>query len=407
MKKISLTVNGQSVTADIPARTQLADFLRDNQLLTGTHIGCEHGICGACTVMIDGAPARSCITYAVACEGAEVTTVEGLDDDPIAEELRRAFQEQHGLQCGYCTPGMMVTARDIVRRFPDADETRIRHELSGNLCRCTGYVGIVRAIRQVIEARRRNGASDGFTARSELGPVGSGHAAANAAEAVAKPAEAVKPVATKARKSAASGDKAASGPRPLNEMQRSLRISGPREQVWEQFEDIAALARCMPGAHVSEIDEAGRMIGVMRVKFGPISAAFDGEADNERVEDAYRGKLFGTGRDQRTGTRVTAEVDYALHEADGGGATDVAISVRYGLSGALAQFARGGLVEDFADRLAQQFAGNLERMLSGEQPATGDGDAGNAGNDVNAVSLVLGVLGARLRRFFNRLLGRG
>nr|WP_241503889.1 SRPBCC family protein [Ferruginivarius sediminum] len=190
-------------------------------------------------------------------------------------------------------------------------------------------------------------------------------------------------------------------------MQRSLRISGPREQVWEQFEDIAALARCMPGAHVSEIDEAGRMIGVMRVKFGPISAAFDGEADNERVEDAYRGKLFGTGRDQRTGTRVTAEVDYALHEADGGGATDVAISVRYGLSGALAQFARGGLVEDFADRLAQQFAGNLERMLSGEQPATGDGDAGNAGNDVNAVSLVLGVLGARLRRFFNRLLGRG
>ena len=151
---ITLTVNGEAVEADVAPRQHLADFLRENLHLTGTHLGCEHGVCGACTVMIDGAPARSCITLAVACDGTEIRTVESFDDDPVMAQLRAAFTAEHALQCGFCTPGMMATARDIVTRLPGADEARIRRELSGNLCRCTGYVGIVRAITRVLAERR-------------------------------------------------------------------------------------------------------------------------------------------------------------------------------------------------------------------------------------------------------------
>lgn len=158
MKTITLGVNGQEVTATVEPRLHLADFLREQRLLTGTHLGCEHGVCGACTILVDGAPARSCITLAVACDGADVRTIEGLEDDALMAELRTAFSEEHALQCGYCTPAMLITARDIVMRLPDADDRRVRVELSGNMCRCTGYMGIVSAIRRVLDERKRAGA---------------------------------------------------------------------------------------------------------------------------------------------------------------------------------------------------------------------------------------------------------
>ena len=118
MKTVNLTVNGQAVSAAVEPRTHLADFLREHEGLTGTHLGCEHGVCGACTIEIDGVPARSCIQFAVRCEGASVRTIEGFDDDEIMRALRTAFSAEHALQCGYCTPGMLVTARDIVMRLP-------------------------------------------------------------------------------------------------------------------------------------------------------------------------------------------------------------------------------------------------------------------------------------------------
>jgi carbon-monoxide dehydrogenase small subunit len=146
MTTIELTVNKRQVQHAIEPRTSLADMMRDTLDLTGTHLGCEHGVCGACTILVDGVPARSCITFATACDGADITTIEGLDGDEIATELRAAFMREHALQCGYCTPGMLVSARDLVMRLPDADEQAIRIGMSGNLCRCTGYVGIVRAV---------------------------------------------------------------------------------------------------------------------------------------------------------------------------------------------------------------------------------------------------------------------
>jgi carbon-monoxide dehydrogenase small subunit len=153
MSKFELTLNGRKVRGDVEPRTHLADFVREQQSLTGTNIGCEQGVCGACTLMMDGVPTRSCIVFAVACDGAEIRTIEDFDNDPVMAELRDAFSAEHALQCGYCTPGMLATARDIVTRLPDADDARIRHELSGNLCRCTGYVGLVRAVRRVLDAR--------------------------------------------------------------------------------------------------------------------------------------------------------------------------------------------------------------------------------------------------------------
>ena len=143
--RVSLEVNGARQELTVPARTTLADLLREHLHLTGTHLGCEHGVCGACTVLADGAPIRSCTTLAAACAGMRVTTIEGLSG-PVADAVRQAFRDEHGLQCGFCTPGMVVTACDIVCRGVASSPEAVRDELAGNLCRCTGYVGIVRAV---------------------------------------------------------------------------------------------------------------------------------------------------------------------------------------------------------------------------------------------------------------------
>ena len=160
MKRISLTINGTERQIDIEPRQSLVDCLRDQEMLTGTHIGCEHGVCGACTVIVDGVPVRSCITFAVACEGAEITTIEGLDDDPVTSELRTAFHEHHSLQCGYCTPGILMSVTDYLEHHPKPNEDELRDMLSGHLCRCTGYVGMVRAVLDYV-SQNGGGAGSG------------------------------------------------------------------------------------------------------------------------------------------------------------------------------------------------------------------------------------------------------
>ncbi len=145
---ISVIVNGVTYERRIPPRRSLVDFLRDDLALTGTHVGCEHGICGACTVMLDGVPIRSCIVYAVQADGASITTVEGLSPDgSTLTPLQDAFVECHGLQCGFCTPGMLIAATALLREKPDPSADEIRDELGGNICRCTGYQQIVEAVQ--------------------------------------------------------------------------------------------------------------------------------------------------------------------------------------------------------------------------------------------------------------------
>lgn len=145
---IKLTVNGRAREGRAEARLTLVDFLRDALNLTGTHIGCEHGVCGACSVIMDGRPVRSCLMYAVQAEGAEITTVEGLEgEDGGLSPLQDAFWENHAMQCGYCTPGMLIAAHALLENNPDPDEDAIREAIGGNLCRCTGYQQIVEAVQ--------------------------------------------------------------------------------------------------------------------------------------------------------------------------------------------------------------------------------------------------------------------
>jgi carbon-monoxide dehydrogenase small subunit len=144
---IGITVNGTRHDLDVEPRRTLADALRDDLGLTGTHLGCEHGVCGACTVLVDGDPVRACLMFAVQADGSSVTTVEGMaGDDGSLHPLQEAFSVHHGLQCGFCTPGMLMSALDLLHREARPCRARIREELSGNICRCTGYAGIVDAV---------------------------------------------------------------------------------------------------------------------------------------------------------------------------------------------------------------------------------------------------------------------
>ena len=152
---ITLTVNGQKYTREVESRMLLSDFLRHELGLTGTHVGCEHGGCGACTIMFDGESARSCLTFAVQADGHEITTVEGLaPDKDNLHPLQQSFWEAHGLQCGYCTPGILMSMIPFLKQNPNPTEDEIRHALSGNLCRCTGYQHIVDAVRLASEKIR-------------------------------------------------------------------------------------------------------------------------------------------------------------------------------------------------------------------------------------------------------------
>jgi carbon-monoxide dehydrogenase small subunit len=389
MSMIALTVNRRAVQVFAEPRTNLADFVRDKLDLTGTHLGCEHGVCGACTVLLDGVPARSCITYAVACEGAEVTTIEGLDEDGVTTELRAAFTREHALQCGYCTPGMLVSARDLVLRLPQADERLIRVGLSGNLCRCTGYVGIVRAVQSVIEARRaRDIAPMPDGGRKVLGPVGSGRSDADRTERI-------RPTASEQPPPEASGSVPAIPDFiPATVLQQQFSVAHPPEQVFAMFDDIATVAACLPGASLTAPPKPERVEGAIRVRIGPIAATFLGAARVERNAADMSGRIVGIGNDRRYRSSTQGEIRYRLVPIEQG--TRVDLSIGYTLTGMLAQAGRPGLVRDLAARLIAEFAGNLDRRLSG----TSLGEATAA--ELDGMALVFSLLRARVARWFGR-----
>lgn len=327
---ITLTVNGEARHLDTPARTHLADALRDGCGLTGTHIGCEQGVCGACTVLVEGKPTRSCLLYAHEAAGKTVTTIEGLDDDPVAEALRDAFSRHHALQCGYCTPGMMVTARDIVLRLGAVDEERIREELAGNLCRCTGYRGIVRAIAEVAANRPVLPAA----APRREAPAVAALMLATVAPAVELP----------------------------NRIEHQEALAVPLEAAWAILSDPARIAACLPGAALTR-HEGAVLEGTFTASLGPISASFAGVG--EWAVGDHAGSVRGRGRDGANAAE--GQVEFHLTPAPEGALLDVVLSWR--LTGPLAQFSRPALLRGLVAGLAGQFARNLERAARGEAPA--------------------------------------
>ena len=436
MKPVGLTVNAIPVTETVEPRMHLADLLRERLGLTGTHLRCEQGACGACTLLIDGEPARSCITYAVLCEGAQITTIEGLENDPVMIALRRAFTAEHGLQCGFCTPGMLITARDIVTRLPDADERRVRLELSGNLCRCTGYVGIVRAIRRVLEERRAGALATSAVASRGLGPVGSRHAGPSGGEVSVSTAAPIggdrRPVFAEAETTPSridacyrrlgraqrepgptttGGDHGSplapgrpdlglGGKKPNIEIRQSFVIARPQREVWNFLAEVERVVPCMPGATLSG-SRGDRLQGQLAIKLGSIAAAFNGEARVIRDEALQRGMILGAGRDRLSASRASAEIEYRLSAERGAAATRVDITVRALLLGPLAQFGRSAIVGDLAARVSDMFARNLERRLEGSSDAMDETAA-----PIPAGSLLRAVIVARVKKAFARLLGK-
>jgi carbon-monoxide dehydrogenase small subunit len=394
---IALIVNGRAVNASAEPRTHLADFLRDSLNLTGTHLGCEHGVCGACTLLLDDMPARSCIIYAVACDGARVTTIEGLGDDEITAELRAAFMREHALQCGYCTPGMLISARDLVLRLPVSDDRSVRVGLSGNLCRCTGYVGIVRAVRSVIDERRKRGIRPlPGGGRSALGPVGSRNGSNPTSNAPTVP------IATAELYHEDNGAIVIPDFTPEKVFKDHFTIGCPPDAVFDMFGDVARVAACLPGASLTGVPTRERAEGLIRIKLGPVSANFRGAAHIERDRQNLSGRIVGTGSDQRSRSSTQGEIRYQLVPIEQGAATRVELSIGYSLRGVLAQIGREGLVRDLASRLTADFARNFERQLSGARP---DGSVEGPRN-LDGFSLLIGLLRARVRRALRRVLGR-
>ena len=396
MTPVALTVNGIPMSETVEPRMHLADLLRDKLSLTGTHLRCEQGACGSCTLLIDGQPARSCITYAVMCQGADITTIEGLENDPVMTALRQAFAVEHGLQCGFCTPGMLITARDIVTRLPDADERRIRLELSGNLCRCTGYIGIVRAICRVLAERRAGEfAPAGAGERRRLGPVGSQHAegfiSTPLASIAAGDGAGIRPIFGDA-------DLGLGGRTPNIEIRQSFVVPRPPQEVWRFLADVERVVPCMPGATLTG-SRGDRWQGQIAIRLGPIAAAFNGEARIIRDDATQRGIILGAGRDRLSASRANAELEYALTAESSGAATRIDIAVRALLLGPLAQFGRSAIVSDLAARLSDMFARRLERRLAGSPDAPGDAAA-----SIAAGRLLGGVIVARMRNALARLL---
>jgi carbon-monoxide dehydrogenase small subunit len=378
MNQIALTVNGKRINTMVEARTHLGDFLREQLRLTGTHLGCEHGVCGACTVLLNDKPVRSCITFAVACDGGDIRTIESFAKDDLMNRLREAFSREHGLQCGFCTPGMLITARDICIRKPGASEEKVRIELSGNLCRCTGYVGIVNAVKAVAGEQMM------AQAAPDAKPPAPLHRST--------PMPAFVPAERQDVGRVAAEETVVRGTDEGMLIEEAVEVNVPVLAVWQALGDIPTAASCLPGAEILEHD-ARSAKGRISVKFGPMRAAFTGAATIERNDSDMTGSIRGAGLDSLSKTRAKGHLTYRVSSAAQKERTRIQIQLRYNLVGPLAQFSRSGLVKDFAQRLMVEFAKNLnERITRPEAP--------RRQAELRAGALFFSVMWQKVRRLF-------
>jgi len=351
---VSFDVNGNTFTAVAEDRISVADVLREKMDLTGTHLGCEQGVCGACTVEIDGVPSRSCITLAKSCSGASIRTIEGYDDDPIMAALRDAFSEFHALQCGFCTPGMLVSSYDIVKRGEAKTEEQIRFALSGNLCRCTGYQGIVNAVMSVLARRHEFIAS----APAEPAPVRKYDGELRVFERTTGKVDAV----AKSSSASEGGD---------SSIVEKIRLPYPKGDVWALLRDVEQVIPCVPGATL--LEQNGEQLKVqMEASFGAISARFQGDGLFAADDEAQVGLFEGEGKDTRSGSGAKGRLNFQV-VPDGDNSCWLELEASWEVSGALSQFSRGGLIKSFASAVTRMFVNNLTKRLKGEEIDTSKG----------------------------------
>jgi len=384
--EVTLTVNGSAATVSVTPRMHLADVLRERLGLTGTHLGCEHGVCGMCTVLVDGVAARACLLFAVQCDGASVDTVEGLGTPGDQHPLQRAFSAHHALQCGFCTPGMLMSSYDLLANGPSGSSVtpeELPVEMSGVLCRCTGYRGILAAVADVAAAYPDGVPEPGNRAARTLLGRGS-----------ARPGVAPEPVAE-------TGDGRVEPPAevrlpsgaPSATVEVRSELSAPVDAVWRVLDDFEQLARCLPGASLVETLDGDRYRGRAVVALGPVKLSFEGLAQVvERDVEGHRLRVHAQGADAG-GSATQADIQLLVSPASGGGSVLSADAGLF-LSGRIAQFGRA-LAGDVSRRMFEQFASAVD------QAAT-TGIAPEVGAGPSPVRIVLGVLLARLRRLFAR-----
>ena len=384
---VKMTINGSDVSMSLPPRVTLSDALRDHLGLTGTHVGCEHGICGMCTVLVDGEAARACLLFAVQLDGAEILTVEGLGRQDDLHPLQESFGRHHGLQCGFCTPGFLMSSYDLLTHEPDVRREDLPGELSGVLCRCTGYRNIIDAVDDVAEAHRDgipgpgNCGQRALVGRSPAGSSGAGtperdaeNGAAEEAEFTARPKEIALP----------SGE-------PTIQIDVTSRLESTPEEVARIFEDVRLLARCLPGAELT--DELGDnwYRGRARIALGPVRLSFNGVA--HIVEQAGdRIVMRAQGKDTGGGGAQAGIVMSAAPEEDG---TSLRAEANVFLTGRIAGFGRS-LAGDVSRRMFEDFARALDRAAAGEEPDVDQRPPG-------ALSLLVETVIERIR---NRLTNR-
>jgi aerobic carbon-monoxide dehydrogenase small subunit len=384
MTEVTLTVNGTEVTLDVEPRLTLVDALRHRLGLTGSHVGCEHGVCGACTVLVDGAAARSCLMFCVQAAGTEVTTVEALGEVDDLHPLQEAFRRHHGLQCGFCTPGFLMSSYDLLQHG-GVDDSELRAELSGVLCRCTGYAGIVEAVREVAESH-----PDGLPAPKALGrPILVRGGAVPAAEQEALQAALTAPAAAPR-----SGGVQLTVPEgePNETVDVATEIAASPEETWEFLQDFPAMTRCLPGVDLGR--ELGDDIyeGGVKVHLGPMRLSFAGSAKVLERDSAERSlRAIAAGRDA-SGSGVRADLTVSAQPANGN-RTVVRARAKLYLSGRAAQFGRS-LAGDVSRQLFKEFGNCVERTLQTGETAAPRRLAGGA----LAWSLVRARLASLVRR---------
>ena len=370
-----MTVNGSPVRLSVATRLTLADALRNDLGLTGTHLGCEHGVCGMCTVLVDGDAARSCLLFAAQMDGADIVTVEGLGTPDDQHPLQEAFAHHHALQCGFCTPGFLMSAYDLLAHRPDVPAADLPDELSGVLCRCTGYRNILTAVEAVATAH-----PDGIPAPKSCGPRGTvGRTGLATGGLLAGPQGADRDGISDVLAEAEVDDGDVSVPRgePTLVVAITSELSASIDDVWSVMNDIDLLAQCLPGAELTEHLGEDRYRARARVGLGAVRLSFAGlaqvtERDPERHVLGVRaqGADAGAGQTQAeillTASPVgggTAGTGSGAAGAGAAGRTQVRADARVWLTGRIAQFGRA-LAGDVSNRMFEQFAASLDEAAT-------------------------------------------